>query len=303
MQTEKELEIVRHTTMNYLEIFLVEMTARAPHGHDDLEIGLLLKGSLTLYIDQKRYELKKGDIYLINRHQVHSLFHSGEQNLILAFQIHTDFYKRINYQLKFLRFDSNIIHSGHLHDFLSEQLYACAKVYFSDNTFRELECSSLLLHALYLLLEHGSYTITGEREYRMTQNSALRINRITEYISEHYQEHLSLEDIAKSEHITTYHASHFIKKMFGISFQEYVNNIRFDHALQLLTQTDLSLFDICIECGFSSTRYLNQMFEKNFGCTAKEYRKSAQKPSFSGTALPVSNIQKRHSFEQSTLLF
>ena len=72
MGTQKELEIVRHTTMNNLEIFLVEMTERSPHGHDDLEIGLLLEGSMTLFLEQETYELKKGDIYLINRYQVHS---------------------------------------------------------------------------------------------------------------------------------------------------------------------------------------------------------------------------------------
>lgn len=51
MGTQKELEIVRHTTMNNLEIFLVEMTERSPHGHDDLEIGLLLEGGMTLFLE------------------------------------------------------------------------------------------------------------------------------------------------------------------------------------------------------------------------------------------------------------
>ena len=49
MLKKEEFEIVQHTTMNYLEIFLVEMTARSPHGHGDLEIGILLDGSLTLH--------------------------------------------------------------------------------------------------------------------------------------------------------------------------------------------------------------------------------------------------------------
>lgn len=82
---------------------------------------------------------------------------------------------------------------------------------------------------------------------------------ITEYIAEHHQEQISLEEIAEMEQITKYHVSHFIRKMLGISFQEYLNNIRFDHALRLLSQTDLNLLDICMESGFSSSRYLNQI--------------------------------------------
>ena len=43
---KKEMEIVRHTTMNHLEVFIVEMTSRGPHGHDDFELGMILEGTI-----------------------------------------------------------------------------------------------------------------------------------------------------------------------------------------------------------------------------------------------------------------
>ena len=303
MNIEKELEIIHHTNMNYLEIFLVEMTARQPHGHDDLEIGLLMEGNMALNIEQEKYKLEKGDIYIINRYQVHSFLNTTGKNLILAFQIPSSFYRKINHSLDYLRFDNNIIHSGHLHQSLTQKLLFCAHTYFNGENFYELKCTSILLDLLYFLLNNGLYTITSEREYHVVQNATLRINRITEFISENYQEQISLENIAEMEHITTYHASHFIKKMLGISFQTYLNNIRFDHALRLLSQTDLNILDVCMETGFSSSRYLNQMFEKNLGCTVKEFKKQQQKPVFKEAALPVANIQKRLSREESALKF
>lgn len=303
MNTKKELEIVRHANMNYLEIFLVEMTARQPHGHDDMEIGILLEGKMTLTLEHVQHELEKGDIYIINRYQMHSFYNKEGKNLILAFQIHTDFYRRLNQQLKYLRFDSNIIHSGSLHQALTDQLLACADYYFSEVPFFEIKASSLLLDALYLLLQQGAYTVTSDQEYHAAQNSSLRINRITEYISEHYQEPISLHTIAEMENITTYHASHFITQTLGMSFQEYLNNIRFDHALRLLAQTDFNIMDICMETGFSSSRYLNRMFEKNLGCTVKEYKKNKQKPVLKEQVLPVANIQKRLSRESSAFEF
>ena len=101
MEEKKEFEIVTHTVMNYLELFVVEMTSRCPHGHDDLEIGILLKGALCLFMDGKEYKLREGDIYIINRFQIHSFSSAGEKNLVLAFQVHSDFYRRICYQLIF----------------------------------------------------------------------------------------------------------------------------------------------------------------------------------------------------------
>lgn len=302
MKATKEFEIVNHTVMNYLELFLVEMTSRCPHGHDDLEIGLLLKGTLRLFMDGKEYSLKAGDIYIISRFQVHSFVNTGTPNLILAFQIHTDFYRKISYQLNFLQFDNHIIQSGALYEQMYSLLFSCASVYFSALPFREIKCAGLMLETLYLILNSTHCSIGNEKEYLSAQNNTLRLNRITDYISEHYREPVSLEEIARSENITMHHASHFIKKMLGISFQEYLNNVRFEHALSYVKDSDLSILDICMESGFSGSKYLNQMFLKKFGMTVKEYRRSKEKPELPAPALPIQNIQKKYDFEMSAFL-
>ena len=124
-----------------------------------------------------------------------------------------------------------------------------------------------------------------------------------DYIAEHYSEHIALDDIAALEHVSACHISHFIKNMLGISFQDYLNQVRFEQALRLADTSDLSILDICLETGFSSSRYLNQMFLKNLGCTVKEYKKMPEKPPFILAALPTDSVQKRYSFEQSAFLF
>lgn len=303
MEIKKELEIVRHSNMNNLEIFLVEISARQPHGHSDLEIGILLEGKITLNLEHIQYELEKGNIYIINRYQIHSFFSTDQDNLILAFQIHSDLYRKLNEKLKYIHFEQNVLKEGELFAQISELLFSCADCYFSEKSFYEVKTSSLFLDALYSLLEKGNYTISSEREYHNVQNNTHRINRITEYISEHYQEPISLQNIADMENISICHASHFISRTLGMSFQEYLNNIRFDRALKLLTQTDLNILDICMETGFSSSRYLNQMFEKKLGCSVKEFKKKKDKPALKYTVLPISNIQKRLSKEASAIKF
>lgn len=302
MAKHREFEIVKHTRMNLLEIFFVEMTSRSPHGHDDLEIGILLEGNLTLFIEQERHPLRTGDIYIINRYQVHSFSNSAGRNRILAFQIHTDLYRKINPQLMYLRLENNIIRSGSLYQNLKRTLLSCASHYFTSTPFRELKCSSLLFDALYQILASAQCSISSEQASASAQNISLRLNRITDYLAQHYAERVSLADIAGLEQITPCHASHFIKQTIGMSFQEYVTQIRFEHALHLMNTTDLTILDICLETGFSSSRYLQRAFEKNLGCTPKEYRKAEKKPGLIGPALPTDNVQKRFSFEQSALL-
>ena len=303
MSTKGQLEIVRHTNMNHMEIFLIEMTSKHLHSHSDMELGIIWEGSMSVYVDQKRYDLKQGDIYLINRYQMHSFSSDNNQTVILAFQIHTDFYRIISRQLEYLRFQENIFQSGPLYEQLHSLLMSCAEYYFSSDEFSEVKCSSLFLDAIYTLLKQVSSINVNDKSYSTVQNNTMRISRITDYIMEHHQEHISLDDIAALENITTYHASHFIKKMLGISFQEYLNNVRFDHALQLIHKTDLSILDICMESGISSSHYLNQAFLKTFGCTTKAYIANKGYPSHIETQPPGTAVQLRYPYERAAAVF
>lgn len=300
MAQKKELEIIQHSKMNSLELFLIEVTSRNPHGHDDIEIGVIMEGSVSLLLEQEKYLLHKGDIFLINRHQVHSLYSTNENNLILAFQLHTEFYRQIDYSLEYLRFENNIIHSGFLHKKLLPLFYQCADIYFQDLSFGALKCSSIMLDILYQLADGTLCHIASEKESVSAYHNTMRLNRIMDYINEHYTERISLQDLAELENITDYHMSHFIRKMLGISFQEYVNQLRFKHALTLIQKTDLHILDICMESGFSSSRYLNQMFEKNLHCTAKEYIKMKKKPEVTLQPISPDTVQKKYNNQQAS---
>ncbi|MCD7735437.1 MAG: AraC family transcriptional regulator [Lachnospiraceae bacterium] len=300
-QNKKELEIVQHTQMNFLEIFLIEMVSRQPHGHEDLEIGLILDGDIRLYLDSDSFLLKPGDIYIINRYQVHALSAAGRKSLALAFQTDTEFYRRINPALESVQIESNLIHSGALHNVMYEGLLSCASCYFSGETNYELRCASILLDVLYHLLSSAHCRSASESEQRIARSNSARLNRITDFISENYTRKISLQDIAEREGITACHASHFIRRMLGISFQDYLNNKRFEHAYRLIraSKADFNILDICLEAGFSSSRYLNQMFEKKLGCTVKEYRRAEKEPAPISPSLPADNYERKYEFEKA----
>ncbi len=298
MRTTKEVEIVQHTKMNSMELFLVEVMSRNPHGHDDLEIGMVIEGTLSLFLEQRAYILQTGDIYIINRHQIHSLSSSG-RNLTLATQIHTDFYRQVDYSLEYLRFEDPVICEGAIHQKLQKLFFQCAVSYFQDTPFHTLKCSGLMLQLLYELAGNVRCYIASEKESVSAYHNTLRLNRVIDYMNKHYTERICLQDLAELEHVTDYHISHFIQKMLGMSFQEYISLLRFRHALMLMQKTDLKLLDICLESGFSSTRYMNQMFERHFHCSAREYQKSNRQPLL--TSLPVSGdtVQKKYTDKQA----
>ena len=132
-------------SLQHPEVFLVEMTARNPHGHSDLEIGVILNGNVTLFADQERVELRMGDIYLVNRYQVHSFAAGKSPVMILAFQIHADLYRDLNYQMTFLRFDEKVIRSGPLHEKRIRYFISGSRL-FQQPVFEPNDSENLWMH-------------------------------------------------------------------------------------------------------------------------------------------------------------
>ena len=57
-----------------------------------------------------------------------------------------------------------------------------------------------------------------------------------------------------------------------MSFQEYLNSLRFEHALLLLKKTDMSVTEICLESGFSDSKYLNKRLKSVYNLSVKEFK-------------------------------
>ena len=65
-----------------------------------------------------------------------------------------------------------------------------------------------------------------------------------------------------------------------------MKQLRFEKALNLLTETDSSILDICIASGFSDIKYLNQLSEEYFGCTPGQYRRRLREKQSAPVPIP-----------------
>ena len=57
-----------------------------------------------------------------------------------------------------------------------------------------------------------------------------------------------------------------------LNFIEYLTNFRIDKAKKLLENSDLSIKEICISCGYTDPNYFSRSFKKNVGVTPTEYK-------------------------------
>lgn len=101
------------------------------------------------------------------------------------------------------------------------------------------------------------------------------IEKADAYMEEHYQEEISLEDIAKEVNLSSYYFSRFYKGETGINFTDKLINIRIEKAKTLLLDPDLSIKEVSFMVGYADPNYFSKLFKKVTGTTASEYKKNS----------------------------
>ena len=131
----------------------------------------------------------------------------------------------------------------------------------------------LLSHAYYLLYEIAK-AIPSNKEDRQ-QFTSLIVEAAANYITEHYQEKITLDDLAEVTHINKCYLVSLFKKCTGLTPIQYLIQYRISQACILL-QSDVSITEICFMCGFQELTNFLVRFKQFTKLTPSQYRKNLQ---------------------------
>ena len=288
-----EYEIVIHMKSLPVQAFFVSIGWRTHHWHEELELLLVLEGSAMLKKSDSELCLKEGDVYILNANEVHSLARTGEDNLFLALQVDPRFCQNYHPELSGVRFkNSHIPSSDPLAARIGRAMAEVMKRISGKESANAFFVMARINEIFGMLLQNLPFEQRSEDSDRYEYVGLNRLRRIIKMINEQYMGKIMLQDIAQQEYISKDHLSHFIKDKLGISFQEFVSNVRLEKALTLLKNTDMSVLNVSIACGFSDVKYLNRLVQKRYACSATEYRKRVRQ---NGEAeYPVAADGKQH---------
>lgn len=117
-----------------------------------------------------------------------------------------------------------------------------------------------------------------EKEYETSRGKSSRreIAQVKSFVQNHMQEELSLSRIAAIVNMSESHFSHLFKKDMGISFIEYVNQVRMDKAAELLHDPHRKINEIGEMVGIFNPNYFSTQFKKKVGKSPNEYRQSLE---------------------------
>lgn len=86
----------------------------------------------------------------------------------------------------------------------------------------------------------------------------------------------SITDISESFNLSEYTISRLVKERTDLNFKKYLTEVRLDKAKELLGTSSLSIQDVALQCGFSSSSYFIRVFKANVQLTPLQYRHSVQ---------------------------
>lgn len=99
-----------------------------------------------------------------------------------------------------------------------------------------------------------------------------RINMVFNYVKDHFQEQISLEEVASMASMTVPSFCRYFKKITKKTFTRFVNEYRVVHASKLLAEKPIGISDISFESGFNNFSHFNKLFKEFTGKSASQYR-------------------------------
>jgi AraC-like DNA-binding protein len=100
----------------------------------------------------------------------------------------------------------------------------------------------------------------------------LSVWNMTGYIQKNYKKKITITDIAAAGFVCRSRCCKIFNKYIGQTPNTYLTRYRMQKSCEMLTQTNMSVIEISMACGFQSPSYFTQIFQKENGLTPKEYR-------------------------------
>ena len=99
-----------------------------------------------------------------------------------------------------------------------------------------------------------------------------RLRRVTDYIREHLDQHLTLAQLGAVVYMSPYHFARLFQHSTGLPPHRFVVRARIDHAATLLAAPELSITQISRVVGFRTPSHFATVFHRIMGVTPSEYR-------------------------------
>lgn len=261
------------------------------HTHNYIELAYVVEGEFRQRILGKDIQFQKGELCLIDRNCQHQDYLFGGDNTIVVFiGLGNDFFDEVMV---------DNIEEEKVHNFLRTALMKQKDIqqflHFKpknpeDNKItpmiltllEELECKDgaskyickgLLIRILHYISMEYEFKLSNEQRKKMNW---LIFEEITNYIGNRYAG-ISIKELVDKFHFNEDYFNRLLKEKVGMTYSEYVQNLRLENAYKLLKTTDYNISTIIEMVGYQNKGYFYKIFLQRYGVTPARIRKHKER--------------------------
>lgn len=258
----------------------------ALHGHADFsELVVVMDGSAVHTVECENYPIKKGDVFVVDKY-THHQYTQANNFKICNIMFKPDFFFN---NLNFLRQNTGF-----------QALFVLEPYYTQNHKFN----SRLCLHpddysAVTLLISEIIREQTEKKEswqtliyakfiqlctllsrlylsYDTGQNDNIfKLASAIAYIEKNFCSEISISGLAKLSGYSTRQLNRLFNSAFSKTPRVYINDLKLQKSRQLLKNTNMTMGEIALNCGFPDQNYFSRLFKKHIGMTPSQYRSNA----------------------------
>ncbi len=246
------------------------------HFHPEYELTFIVKGSGYRLVGNSHREFFDNDLLLLGPNLPHTwVGKSQEPELFeaIVIQFSADFISKI-LSFKETSFLADLFHQAQFGIFFSK-----IPLDFKESLMHLVKSEGLnsiqQFMSILSKLNECSTSILSSQIYKNEVNEKFekRINKVCNYLQDHYPEPIKLKEIADLVNMTESNFCKFFKKAMGTTFSNYVNDLRLNEICLRLLHSDKQINEIAFSCGFECLSYFNRVFLKKKGISPSVYRK------------------------------
>ena len=254
------------------------------HWHDEIEIIRIRKGSIHCHVNDSDVLLNPGELCFINYDTLHRVYNTEDvtgdldvltvktemlshnreiyEKYILPIIRNPDFaHVQMDGRNSYAKLISDIFDA--LYDLIAERPAGY-----------ELD----VIGYIYMIFRRLYQVYISETDIPVSYNSDIALQRrMTAYIYEHYNEKITLDDIAGAAGVSRSKCGNLFTKFTQKTPVNFLNSYRLEMGSKLLLSSDEPISYIANACGIGEQSYFNRLFMKEFGCTPLEWRKKNKK--------------------------
>ncbi|MCX7710594.1 MAG: AraC family transcriptional regulator [Clostridia bacterium] len=264
-------------------LIITDMAEFPPHWHEEIEIIYVLDETLKVGLNNEVYCLNPRDILLAGAGDVHSFIPQPKRSRRIILQFELSVFESFSTVMRDRRFLSPLIRFDRFaksnpdfsaHKEIEAQILQIAQEYQKKQEGYKIALKARLYDLLVVLLRQVPMEKYSQRDKRRHLNRLERLEQVFKYVEDNFDREIGLDEVARIANFSLFHFTRFFKEATGMTFIEYLNNLRISKAVFFLDTSSDSVTEVAFKSGFNSIKTFNRVFKQLKGCSPTSYRKS-----------------------------